>query len=82
MRNTQANENEFTTPDGVHLMAVANHHDGGHCGHCHFGRIRECFVRGIHISCYSTVEPSCLSEARVDGRSIHWEVRPLDPNPL
>lgn len=71
------NENEYTTPDGVRLIA-ADRPDGSDCsGICWFGPRRTVCSRPERRA---AGEPMCDGRLREDRRHICW-VEP-DPNPL
>lgn len=85
------NENEWTTPDGVRLIAeptylpkLYTNTTPSACFLCHFrdraiNSLNRCRPSGLPAD-----EPRCSANRRADGRDIYWvkasEV--IDPNPL
>ena len=80
-------ENQFTTPDGVRLIAVPTTEaksaiSPSACYLCHF-RDRALYSPDRCFSdCLPEGEPPCGRSERADGRDIYWVELMIDPNPL
>lgn len=80
-------ENQFTTPAGVRLVAVATTEKKSTMAPsaCHLCHFRD---RALHspTRCFSDGqpdgEPQCGAFGRNDGREIYWTELMIDPNPL
>lgn len=72
------NENEYTTPEGVRLMAVARP-DSISCDACWFRHRRNVCSRSARRE---AGEPMCNKFLRGDRRHIYWVVAEVEPNPL
>lgn len=83
-------ENIYTTPDGVQLVAVETAlprtfmRPASSCNLCHFKARAETFPNHCFPETLPEDEPRCCRDDRKDGRDIYWIRAELaiDPNPL